>query len=68
MPNGDLKTTHDYAVATHQMVTDLKELFDVKVENVDNKIEEHKKNHKWLWGIIVLIPSAIYTIFKLIGG
>lgn len=68
MPNGNLKTTHDYAVATYQKVIDLEKLFDVKVKNVDDKVEDHKKNHKWMWGALLLVPGAIYALFKLIGG
>ena len=54
MPNGDLKTTRDYVIATHEQVKNLKENFN-----------EHKIYHRWMWLIIIAIPAAIYYVLKL---
>ena len=56
MPNGKM-TTRDYVIEIH-----------TKLENLEKNFDEHKKNHKYLWGFIIGIPPAIYYIIKLIGG
>jgi hypothetical protein len=54
MPNGKM-TTRDYVIEIHTNLENLKEGF-----------EEHKKNHKWMWGVIIGLPPAIFYILKLL--
>lgn len=54
MPNGE-KTTRDYVIETHTEVKNLKEGF-----------EEHKKNHKFLWIVVIGLPPAFFYVIKLL--
>ncbi len=56
MTNGR-KPTRDYVIETHANLKSLKENF-----------EEHKKNHKWLIGLVFLIPPTLYYVIKLVEG
>jgi hypothetical protein len=54
MTNG--KSTRDYVIETHTNVNNIKEWID-----------RHEKNHKWVWGMIVLMPPAISALLKILG-
>ena len=56
MPNGKM-TTRDYVIETHTALKALKENFS-----------EHKKNHKWLIGLLFVIPPALYYLMKIVEG
>lgn len=54
MPNG--KSTRDYVIETH-----------ADVKNIKEWINQHEKNHKWVWTMIVLVPPAIFALLKILG-
>ena len=56
MPNG-IMTTREYVIEIH-----------TNVENIMKWIDKHESNHKWMWGVVILIPSAVVTVYKILGG
>jgi len=54
MPNGKM-TTRDYVIEIH-----------TKLESLKKDFEDHKKNHRWIIGLMFLVPGVIYYILKLL--
>ena len=67
MPNGKM-TNRDYIIEIHTDLKNLKEAFNSHKENHGDDLKEYKKNHKFMWTCIILIPPAIFYILEIIKG